>query len=99
MKDFSIEVKVNDEFIQNMKNQKRTLLALLSVLEDTNKLPSFVNNDLTGLINMIDSMQDTMVDDHGAEENKVFNLHPNGSEVDPEFHGYYTELRNMLEKS
>jgi hypothetical protein len=56
-----------------LKQQKLTLLETITYLEN-NHLPQKFTDDLTGILNMIDSLQDDAVDIYGLEEDTVFNL-------------------------
>lgn len=54
----------------SLKKQKNTLLNLSS----SDILTSDIIDDLYGLINLIDSIQDYAVDDFGMDENKIYDL-------------------------
>ena len=79
----------NDEhpaFMQNMdwellKQQKRTLLEEIDAMEKKNaSYYESVINDFTGILNLLDSIQDYAVDIMGIDENVVMDLTPDEDE-------------------
>lgn len=54
-----------------LKKQKKSLLAVIEYFE-TNKMP--LVEDLEGILNLIDAIQDNAVDVYGVDENLVFDL-------------------------
>ena len=72
------------EFMKNidwelLKKQKLSLLETITYLEK-NSLPKDFTDDLTGIVHLIDSLQDYAVDDCGLEEDQVFQLSHEGDE-------------------
>lgn len=58
-----------------LRSQKTSLLAVIENLKDIKFQQAFID-DLDGILNLIDTIQDAAVDDYGLDENLVFSLHP-----------------------
>jgi len=66
----SISFVVGDDFISHMKKQKQIILAT----QEADVLPKELNEELDGLLNFIDYIQDQLVDVYGISETDVFDL-------------------------
>jgi hypothetical protein len=70
-----------------LRNQKRTLLQVITELEKGFKSGTVegnaneVVNNLTGILHLIDSIQDYAVDELGMNENNIFDF----EQEDPEY--------------
>ena len=64
-KNFTIKMRLD---LEALKQQKQTLLDIITV----NKY-KHMSNDLDGILNLVDGIQDFIVDSEQAEENEVFN--------------------------
>jgi hypothetical protein len=53
-----------------LKRQKETVLNLMNMFENDER----ISDDLEGILNTIDGIQDYAVDELGVEESEVFNL-------------------------
>jgi len=60
---------------EKLKNQKRLLLDAISALEQSRREDA---NELEGILNLIDTIQDIAVDEYGHDKHTVFNLTEEG---------------------
>lgn len=73
-----ITIEVNDEYLANLKIQKRLLL----VLQGSSLIPQSVKDEIDGILGCFDEIQDKAVIE-GFNKNEVFDFsrnHPQGEE-------------------
>ena len=71
----TIEINVNDEYLKNLKRQKRMILLLVA----TGLMPEEFEIESEGILGMMDEIQDKAVDE-GFHEDEVFDLTRNHPE-------------------
>lgn len=99
-----ITIEVNDEYLANLKIQKRLLL----VLQGSCLIPQSVKDEIDGLLGCLDEIQDKAIEE-GFNKHEVFDLfddHPKGEEghtneyikevnsLDVKIVGLYNKLTN-----
>lgn len=72
----TITIEVNNEFLENMKKQKRIIL----VLQESKLIPKDQIAELEGTLNFFDHIQDKAIDELGYDKNDVLDLPPDEDE-------------------
>ncbi len=90
----TILIEIDEEFLENMKKQKRAIL----VLQSSVLIPNEATEELEGTLNFFDHIQDKAVDELGFDKNKVLDLGPDEDEQPEEFKAWQNEFYKSVRK-
>ena len=89
-----IVLDINDEFIADMRKQKRVILILLA----SKLIPQESINELEGTLNLFDHIQDTAIDELGFDKNAVLDSPPDEDENPEGYKAHTAAFENEVKR-